>query len=109
MHNDDFNDQWLNTNPVTPNHVLVMSVTYEGWLNKREIFNYLGQDVKPVSQWLRDHNMDDRCRFDYRAYKNTQHNFIEVKWYVLFDNNEDLVVYKLCQDDILNDVIEGIM
>lgn len=109
MRDNNFNDQWLNTDPVTSNHVLIMSCTYEGWLEKREIFNYIGDQIKPVSQWLHDHNMDNRCRFDYRAIKNVNHNFIEVFWYVLFDNKEDLVYYKLCQDDILNSLIEGIV
>lgn len=102
--------QWINTDPVTPNHVFIMSCTYEGWWNKREIFDYIGDEIKPVSQWLRDHNMDNRCKFDYRAYKDLEHNFIiEVEWYVLFENKEDLILYKLCQDEILNEVLEGIM
>lgn len=100
---------WLNSDPVTKNHVKIMDVTYEGSLNKREMFSYFLHDVEPIKQWIKQHQMDTRCRFDYRAVKDQRNDFTKVYWYLLFDTEEDRVLYTLCQDDLLNGIIEGIM
>ena len=102
-------DLWFNTDPVTPNYVQIMSCTYEGWTNVRDIISYFGSDVNLITSWLNEHGMDGRYRYDHRASRDMVTNNIKVIWYVVFDNLEDRTYYNLCKDDILNEMIEGIM
>ena len=100
-------DAWLNDKPISKYHVKIMSCTYSGWYDRRDIFKDFGQNVKPVTVWLEEHELLDRTRFDYRAVKSPLDDGVKVWWYLVFENEEDMVLYKIVQDTVLDEIIEG--
>lgn len=100
-------DSWLNDKPISKYYVKIMSCNYSGWYEKRNVFKDFGRNVKPITVWLEQHEMTSRARYEYRAVRSPQDNSIKVWWYVVFENTEDMVLYKLVQDTILEEIIEG--
>lgn len=100
-------DAWLNTDPITKNHVRIMTCKYSGYCDYRDVLSSFRTHATPISVWIRDHVMEDRTRFDYRAERKVISDMIKVRWYLVFENEEDKVLFLLAQDSLFEEIIEG--
>lgn len=95
-------DYWLNDSLVTSNHVLLFSRVFDQSWGREEVFARIGELCIPIKTWLNEQNLNDKVSFDYRACKDMYTISYRVNVYIIFRNQEDRVMFTMCQENILN-------